>query len=80
MPDANPTLTPMQQDAQQDAGIISLLVDVDATRPWSFDEIEREIGSNPTDSLRRLYGGGLIHRLEGFVWASRAAVMADEIR
>jgi hypothetical protein len=76
----NPTLTPMQQDAQQDAGIISLLVDVDATRPWSFEGIAREIGSNPTDSLRRLYGGGLIHRLDGFVWATRAAVMADEIR
>jgi hypothetical protein len=79
MPD-QPTLTPMQQDAQQDAGIISLLVDVDATRPWAFDEIAREIGSDPTDSLNRLYGGGLIHRLDGFVWASRAAVMADEIR
>lgn len=79
MPD-QPTLTPMQQDAQQDAGIISLLVDVDATRPWSLDEIEREIGSDPTDSLRRLYGGGLIHRLEGFAWATRAAIMADEIR
>jgi hypothetical protein len=74
------TLTPMQRDAQQDAGIISLLVDVDATRPWSFDEIAREMGQNPTDSLNRLYGGGLIHRLESFVWATRAAVMADEIR
>jgi hypothetical protein len=75
-----PTLTPIQQDAQQDGGIISLLVDVDTTRPWAFDEIAREIGSDPTDSLNRLYGGGLIHRLEGFVWATRAAVMADEIR
>ncbi len=80
MPDANPTLTPLQRDAQQDGGIIGLLVDVDATRPWSFDEIEREMGFNPTDNLNRLYGGGLIHRLGGFVWATRAAVMADEIR
>jgi hypothetical protein len=48
-------------------------------RPWSVDEIAREMGSDTTDSLRRLFGGGLIHRLDGFVWASRAAVMADEI-
>jgi hypothetical protein len=37
------------------------------------------MGRDVTDSLNRLYGGGLIHRLDGFVWASRAAVMADEI-
>ncbi len=79
MPD-QPTLTPLEQDAQQDAGIIGLLVDGDAQRPWSFEEIAREIGTNPTDSLNRLYGGGLIHRLEGFVWATRAAVMAEEMR
>jgi hypothetical protein len=35
--------------------------------------------TDPTDSLARLYGGGLIHRLEGFVWASHAAVYAEEI-
>jgi hypothetical protein len=74
------TLTPAEQDGQIDSAILGLLIDMDATRPWSFDEIEREIRSNPTDSLNRLYGGGLIHRLEGFVWASRAAVVADEIR
>jgi hypothetical protein len=34
---------------------------------------------DPTASLRRLYGDGLIRRLEGFVWASHAAVVAEEI-
>jgi len=80
MPDQNPTLTPIEQDGQIDAAILCLLIDVDATRPWSFDEIAREMGVNPTDSLNRLYGGGLIHRLGGFAWATRAAVIADEIR
>jgi hypothetical protein len=80
MPEENPTLTPIERDGQIDSAILGLLIDVDATRPWSFDEIAREMGMNPTDSLNRLYGGGLIHRLEGFVWATRAAVMADEIR
>ena len=32
------------------------------------------------DSLNRLYSGGLIHRLDKqFFWASRAALMSDEI-
>lgn len=31
------------------------------------------------NSATRLYGMGLIHRLGEFVWASRAAIHADEI-
>jgi predicted transcriptional regulator len=52
-------------------------------RPWTIDEIAREVDgaetAHPEDSLRRLYGAGLIHRHDGFVWPSRAAVIADEI-
>jgi hypothetical protein len=36
-------------------------------------------GLGETDSLKRLYGAGLIHRLQGFAWATRAALMTDEI-
>ncbi|MGD0454466.1 MAG: hypothetical protein ABSB69_12780 [Solirubrobacteraceae bacterium] len=74
-----PTLTPAEEDGQIDSAILGLLIYGSAQRPWSKDEITREIGSDPTDSLNRLYGGGLIHRLESFVWATRAAVMAEEI-
>jgi hypothetical protein len=73
------TLGPAERQGQLDSAILGLLMMATSHRPWSFDEIAREIGENPTDSLNRLYGGGLIHRLDGFVWASRAAVMADEI-
>jgi len=73
------TLSPAEEDGQIDSAILGLLLGNDEQRPWSVEEIEREIGSNTTDSLARLYGGGLIHRLDGFVWATRAAVMADEI-
>ena len=72
-------LTPAEREGQLDSAILGMLMLETSHRPWSFDEIVREMGSNPTDSLNRLYGGGLIHRLEGFYWASRAAVMADEI-
>jgi hypothetical protein len=75
-----PTLSPAEREGMIDAGVLGLLVNADEQRLWSFEEIEREMGSNPTDSLNRLYGGGLIHRLDKrFFWASRAALMSDEI-
>jgi hypothetical protein len=75
------TLTPAEEDARSDSAVLGLMLGQDDQRPWSRDEIAREIGSemNATDSLNRLYGAGLIHRLEGFVWATRAAIKADEI-
>ena len=73
------TLSPAERQGQLDSAILGLLMLETSHRPWSVDEIAREIGKDPTDSLNRLYGGGLIHRLDGFVWATRAAAMADEI-
>ena len=75
------TLEPGEQDAQDDSAVLSLMVNTEHQRLWSFDEIEREMGSNPIDSLNRLYGAGLIHRLDKrFFWATQAALVADEIK
>ena len=74
-----PTPTVIERDAQEDSVILALLMLETSHRPWAVEEIARDMGRDVTDSLNRLYGGGLIHRLDGFVWASRAAVMADEI-
>lgn len=74
-----PTPTVIERDAQEDSAILALLTLETSHRPWAVEEIAREMGRDVTDSLNRLYGGGLIHRVDGFVWASRAAVMADEI-
>jgi hypothetical protein len=71
------TLTPAEEDGKIDSAILGCLRDSDEQRPWSDDEITREIGSDTTDSLNRLYGVGLVHRLDGFVWATRAAIAAD---
>lgn len=73
------TRTPAERQGMLDSAILSLLISEDSHRPWSVEEIEREIRRDATDSLWRLHGGGLIHRLEGFVWAARPAVMLDEI-
>ena len=67
---------------QADAAILGLLLDPDSQRPWSEDEIAREIGNRveTVDGLARLAGAGLIHRLNSFVWASRAALHGDALR
>lgn len=70
--------TVAEREGAIDCAILGMLVNSDL-RLWARDEIEREMGRDVTDSLNRLYGGGLIHRLEGFAWATRAALMADEI-
>jgi hypothetical protein len=71
--------TPAEEEAQEDAVVLGLLLGDREQRPWSKDEIPREVGGDPSDSLHRLYGAGLIHRLEGFSWATRAALRADEV-
>jgi hypothetical protein len=48
---------------------------------WSFEELVREIGDEVVvqDALAHLNASGLIHRLEQFVFATRAATRLDEI-
>jgi hypothetical protein len=60
-------------EGEIDASILALLLD--AAGLWAVTEVEREIGDRvaTADGLARLYGAGLIHRLDGFVFASRAA-------
>lgn len=72
--------TPAEQDHLIDTAILDMLVSSSANqRPWSVDEVEQQIGKEAVDGLNRLYGSGLIHRLDGFVWASRAAVAALDL-
>jgi hypothetical protein len=67
---------------QVDSAILGLLVDPGASRPWSVDEVAREIGDAvaAADGLARLTAAGLAHQIaEGFVWASRAALHAEAL-
>jgi hypothetical protein len=66
-----------ERDAHTDHVILGLLISDGSQRPWSVREVEREVGSGAVDSLARLYGAGLIHRLDSFAWATRAALIAD---
>lgn len=71
--------TPAEQDHMIDSSILDMLMSSDSQRPWSVDEVERQIGKEAIDGLNRLYGAGLIHRLDGFVWPSRAAITAQDL-
>jgi hypothetical protein len=66
-----------------EAAVLGLLTDAEVQRPWSVAELEREIGHHvrTLDAVARLYAAGLVHRLDGgFVFATRAAVRASELR
>jgi hypothetical protein len=72
-------IAPTERQRQLDSAILAMLVHEEALL-WSVEEIAREIKTDPVDSLDRLHGGGFIHRLENYVWATRAAFIADELR
>jgi DNA-binding transcriptional ArsR family regulator len=76
------TDTLAHDDDKFDQAILSLLVHERSRGPWAVEELVREIGDRIAveDALARLYGAGLIHRLEaGFVFATRAALRADQL-
>jgi hypothetical protein len=73
------TPTPAEEEDRTDRSVLLLLLDRDRPWPCSEDELARELGMDPADSLARLHGAGLIYRLHEFAWASRAAVRADEL-
>jgi hypothetical protein len=74
-----PETTPAEREKLLDGSLLSLLVSDDSHRPWAIDELSLEVHRDVTDSLNRLHGGGLVHHADSFVWATRAAVMADGI-
>ncbi len=74
-------MSEIEREKHTDGVILSFLLADDAQRPWSEEEVAREIEDRAaaSDGLKRLARGGLVHRLDGFVFASRAAQVAEEI-
>jgi hypothetical protein len=72
--------TVADEEAQTDQAVLGVLL-TDSAAIWSVEEMASEIG-NPihvTDSINRLAAIGLVHRLDGFVLATRAAAKATEL-
>lgn len=72
---------PMSEE-HTDAVILEALLDTNAQRPWTVAEVAREFDlseENASDSVGRLARAGLVHRHDGFVFASRAAVRTSTL-
>ena len=69
-----------RDEARWDHTVLDLLVNGEF-RLWSVDEIVREAGNRVAveDAIARLFGAGLLHRLESFVFATRAAIRAWQL-
>lgn len=67
-------------DQDRDRNVLNLML-VDSPWPWSLDEIARELHStvDAQDAIARLADAGLLHRLDEFVFPTRAARRADEL-
>lgn len=78
-PEASATPKPSLESVE--TGILERLVDERQQRPLAIYEIARDYGRiATTDALRNLQVDGLIHRCDQFVFASRAAVRAAQLR
>lgn len=68
-------------EARIDHAILCVLLYQDARWPWSVEEVARKVGDPiaTTDALARLYGAGLVYRLGGFVFPTRAAARYDQL-
>lgn len=73
-------IRPDQQDAQIDQAIMGLLL-TETVAIWAVEEVVREIRDRVAalDGLNRLAAAGLIHRVDGFVFATRAAARASDL-
>lgn len=75
---ANDTRSVAEQESDTDRAIMEMLLADPGL--WSADEAKREMGANPLlveDGLNRLYAAGLIHRLDVFVFPTRAAAYSE---
>lgn len=67
----------VEQDAATDREIMDFLL-IDRPGLWSEGEIARELGDEiaAEDGIGRLARAGLVHRLDGFVFATLTAARA----
>ena len=65
-----------------DKAVLTLLLASRFPGLWSVEELKREIGRpiEVHDALVRLNGQGLIHRLDDFVFVTRAAACCEEMQ
>ena len=65
-----------------ESAILGLLLNFDAGSIWAVEEIVRQLSASRLeviDGLAELEAAGLVHRLDDFVFAARAASSFDRL-
>jgi hypothetical protein len=78
-----PDLDPAAESDRTESIVLEVLIGSGQPALWSVAEIGLEIGDEVAgiDALEALHRAGLIHRTsDGFVFATRAAIRASELR
>ncbi len=73
------TPAPGEEDETIDRTVMLIVLDREQPWPRSVEDLGRELGRDPTDSVARLKGAGLLNTLDRFVWPTRAAVRAEQL-
>ena len=72
--------SPAEEDAEAERAVMRLLLEDRGL--FQFGEVTKAIGGRTlatADAIARLKRGGLVHECFGFVFASRAAVVAVDL-
>jgi hypothetical protein len=70
------------QQEQAEAAILGLLLNFEAGSLWSVEEVIRQLSTSRLeviDGLASLHAAGLIHRVDDFVFVTRAASSFDRL-
>ena len=70
---------PSEEDETTDRTVMLIVLDREQPWPRSIEDLGRELDQDPTDSVARLKGAGLLYTLDRFVWPTRAAVRAEQL-
>ena len=65
-----------------EAAVLGLLLNFDAGSIWAVDELVRQLSASRlevVDAVTELVACGLVHRIEDFVFAARAASSFDRL-
>lgn len=73
------TPVPSDEDETIDRTVMLILLDREQPWPRSIADLSRELGQDPTDSVARLKGAGLLYMFDHFVWPTSAAVRAEQL-
>jgi hypothetical protein len=77
-----PTLSPAEEFDRTESIVLLLLTTSDNDRPWSVEEVIRELGdrNKAIDAIANLHAAGLVHCTgDDFVWPTRAAIRGIEL-